>query len=111
MSRKYGFSKGVLSRTCEALGIRYEHLPELGIPSEERRELNSQADYDALFENYERDHLPEQTSALARIRSWVDEGNRVALTCFELHPHQCHRHCAAEALAERYGQSCEATHL
>lgn len=111
LSRKYGFSKGVLSKTCTALGIRYEHLPELGIPSEERRELKTQKDYDALFETYERHHLPAQAEALARILSWMDEGYRVALTCFELHPHQCHRHCVANAMVERFGETCDLEHL
>ncbi len=36
------------------------------------------------------------------IRSWVTAGERVALTCFERLPQQCHRHCVAEAL-ERLG--------
>lgn len=98
LSRKYGFSKGTLSKTCEGVGIRYEHLPELGIASEERRELNTQADYDALFAVYERESLPKQTAALAKIRGWIEDGERVALTCFEKLPHQCHRHCVAEAL-------------
>ena len=49
LSRKYGFSKGTLSKACEGLGIRYEHIPQLGIASEERRNLETQADYDALF--------------------------------------------------------------
>lgn len=111
LSRKYGFSKGVLSRTCESLDIRYEHLPELGIPGENRRELNSQADYDALFEVYERDHLPTQTEALQRIRKWMDEGHRVALTCFERHPEQCHRHCVAEGLHGLYGKAYTPQHL
>jgi uncharacterized protein (DUF488 family) len=100
LSRKYGFSKGTLSHACENVGIRYEHLPELGIASDQRRELNTQEDYDALFEIYERDSLPHQTAALARIRSWINEGYRVALTCFEKLPHQCHRHCVAEALEQ-----------
>ena len=111
LSRKYGFSKTTLRGACESLGIRYEHLPELGIPSAERRELNTQADYDALFVDYERDSLPLQTEALARIRSWIQEGDRVALTCFELHPHQCHRHCVAEALEAAGGKHLRATHL
>ena len=111
LSRKYGFSKTTLRGACESLGIRYEHLPELGIPSEERRELNTQADYDALFVDYERDSLPLQTEALARIRSWIQEGDSVALTCFELHPHQCHRHCVAEALEAAGGKHLRATHL
>ncbi len=111
LSRKYGFSKGVLSRTCDSLGIRYEHLPELGIPGENRRELNSQADYDALFDTYEQEHLPTQTEALERIRTWIDEGHRVALTCFERQPEQCHRHCVAEGLSKRFGMAYNPQHL
>ena len=111
LSRKYGFSKTTLRGACESLGIRYEHLPELGIPSEERRELKTQADYDALFVDYERDSLPLQTEALATIRAWIKAGDSVALTCFELHPHQCHRHCVAEALEAASGKRLKATHL
>lgn len=111
LSRKYGFSKRTLCTACESLGIRYEHLPELGIPSEERRELKTQGDYDALFEDYERDSLPLQTDALATIRSWIKAGESVALTCFELHPHQCHRHCVAEALEAADGKRLKAKHL
>ena len=110
-SRKYGFSKGTLSKACEGVGIRYEHLPELGIASEERRELITQADYDALFAVYERESLPHQAEPLAQIRSWVKGGERVALTCFEALPHQCHRHCVAEALAHQYGKEMRALDL
>lgn len=98
LSRKYGFSKGTLSNACEGMGIRYEHVSELGIASEERRELHTQADYDALFEVYERETLPKQPKALEKIRGWIRAGERVALTCFEKLPKQCHRHCVAEAL-------------
>jgi hypothetical protein len=98
LSRKYGFSKRTLSSSCEGVGIRYEHLPELGIDGQRRRELETQADYDALFADYERDDLPKQQEALARITAWVRKGERVALTCYESQPHQCHRHCVAEAL-------------
>jgi len=111
LSRKYGFSKGTLSKACGGVGIRYEHLPELGIASEERRELHTQADYDALFVVYERENLPKQASALARIRGWIDDGGRVALTCFEKMPHQCHRHCVAEALERAQGARRATVHL
>ncbi|MGB6222537.1 DUF488 family protein [Haloferula sp.] len=111
LSRKYGFSKGTLSKSCAGVGIRYEHLPELGIASDQRRELNTQADYDALFEDYERDSLPKQTEALEIIRTWITKGERVALTCFEKHPHQCHRHCVAEALEHGGRQRLEAVHF
>ena len=111
LSRKYGFSKGTLSKGCEGVGVRYEHLPELGIASEERRELKTQADYDALFAVYERESLPRQAAALERIRGWVAEGHRVALTCYEHLPQQCHRHCVAKALEQRHGLTYAATHL
>ena len=111
LSRKYGFSKSTLSHACDGVGIRYEHLPQLGIASEERRELKTQADYDALFADYERTSLPAQTDALAQIQSWISSGERVALTCFELHPHQCHRHCVAEALERGRRGKWKAVHL
>jgi uncharacterized protein (DUF488 family) len=111
LSRKYGFSKSTLGKACDGVGIRYEHLPELGIDSEERRDLKTQADYDALFGEYERKSLPKQTEALAEIRNWLKQGERVALTCFELMPQQCHRHCVAEALAYGAGKDLVAVHL
>lgn len=103
ISRKYGFSKGTLSKACEGVGITYEHLPELGIDSSQRQHLETQADYDALFATYERDYLPSKSAALAEIRGWVQAGERVALTCYEHLPGQCHRHCVAEALEGEFG--------
>lgn len=111
LSRKFGFSKKTLASGCEGVGIRYEHLPELGISSDQRQSLDTQADYDALFEEYERTSLPKQGDALAKIRGWVASGERVALTCFEHLPHQCHRHCVADALESQFGKDFAATHL
>ncbi len=111
ISRRYGFSKSALARGCENIGIGYEHLPELGIASSERQGLDTQADYDALFETYERTSLPRQGVALARISALVQEGHRVALTCFEELPEQCHRHCVAEALERAHGATYAPLHL
>jgi len=111
LSRKYGFSKGTLSKACFGVGLRYEHLPELGIASNQRKELKTQADYDVLFEGYEKNDLPKQTSALQTIRNWIKTGDRVALTCFEHSPHQCHRHCVAEALERMDGRAMRPLHL
>jgi uncharacterized protein (DUF488 family) len=112
LSRKYGFSKSTLRQACEGVGIRYEHLPELGIASEDRRELEVQEDYDSLFATYRRVSLPRQGAALARIRHWVEcDGETVALTCFEAQPCQCHRHCVAEALATQGGTRLVPYHL
>jgi uncharacterized protein (DUF488 family) len=112
LSRKYGFSKATLSKACEGVGIRYEHVPELGIDSDKRRNLETQKDYDALFLIYERDSLPQQNAALDRIRQWLMvEKQRVALTCFEELPHRCHRHCVAKTLERNEGLSLTAIHL
>lgn len=111
ISRKYGFSRGTLSKGCDGVGIRYEHLPQLGIASDERRELNTQADYDRLFAKYERDDLPLQTAALTTIADWIRQGARVALTCYERSPAQCHRHCVADALAAGGKFAMEVKHL
>ena len=111
VSRKYGFSKNTLSTACERVGIRYEHLPELGIASDERQDLHNQTDYDALFAAYKRASLPRQTAALKKIAGWVQEGQRVALTCFEHLPEKCHRHCVAEALVRMFGRKFAPQHL
>jgi hypothetical protein len=111
LSRKYGFSKSTLSNGCEGVGVQYEHIPELGISSDQRQNLETQANYDALFVEYERDYLPGHHAALTKIQQWVKDGERVALTCFERLPHQCHRHCVSEAMEQKFGVKFAAKHL
>jgi len=111
LSRKYGFSKSTLARGCVVLGIRYEHLPELGIATETRRGLKAPADYDALFAVYAREWLPRQMEALTKIQCWVEEDERVALTCYERLPELCHRHCVAKAMEKKCGLSFAPRHL
>lgn len=99
ISRKYGFSKTTLDRACSGVGIRYEHLPELGIKSRRRRGLKTEAEFKNLFESYLQTILPNQGDALEKIRAWLQQaGESVALTCFELEAGLCHRHCVADAL-------------
>lgn len=100
ISRKYGFSKTTLARACQGVGIRYEHLPELGIASSLRRNIKDESDLARLFHTYTSRSLPEQPDALQRIRSWLDAGKSVALTCYERDPRHCHRHCVANALRD-----------
>ncbi|MBI5739357.1 MAG: DUF488 domain-containing protein [Nitrospirae bacterium] len=111
LSRKYGFSKVTLSRSCERVGIRYEHLPELGIASEDRKELHTQDDYFALFAVYKHDSLPKQITTLNKIKRWIENGQRVALACYEQLPEHCHRGCVAEALEHQFGTLCAPRHL
>lgn len=97
-SRKFGFSKAILNRACAGVGIKYIHIPELGIDSEKRQELNTQADYNALFDEYESTSLKENWNYLNIIVNLLHQENRVALTCFEKNPLMCHRSRVAKAV-------------
>lgn len=97
-SQKYGFSKAVLSKACDGIGVRYIHIPELGIESNKRQTLNSQKDYDILFNNYENSTLKDNWTYLLGIKKLIQSDKRVALTCFEKNPKQCHRSRVAKYL-------------
>ncbi len=111
VSRKYGFSKKTLKHACEAIHIRYEHLPRLGIPSELRHNLHSQAQYDQLFRAYESDSLSNEGESILRISTWIQSTPCVALVCFERHPEQCHRRVVAKAVEARTAPPFEVAHL
>lgn len=98
VSRRYGFAKKTLATACSRVAIRYEHLPQFGVESADRKNLQTQRDYDTLFESYVACTLPERGPDLATILRWVEAGDRVALTCYEREPHLCHRHCVSDAL-------------
>ena len=98
LSMKYGFSKSQLSHACENLDIKYVHIPDLGIESKCRQELNTQVDYDKLFEQYRRTTLLETTKQQEQLIELVNQYKRVAITCFEANIHQCHRKHLAEAI-------------
>ena len=97
-SMKYGFSKAILQKACEGVGIKYIHIPELGIDSELRQTLKTQNDYDVLFERYEQTTLLNNWKYLLRVREIIYQYGRVSLTCFEKDPKQCHRTRIARAL-------------
>ncbi|MDX1639507.1 MAG: DUF488 domain-containing protein [Balneolaceae bacterium] len=102
MSRKFGFSKSRLQRMCNVLNIRYLHVPELGIASEKRKHLNSREEFDALFREYEKQMLPKREEQLKELYHVYREHGRIALTCYERQPEECHRHKIAEYLIEHY---------
>jgi uncharacterized protein (DUF488 family) len=99
VSRRYGFHKSTLNRLAGNVGIEYVHVPELGIHSENRQELESQADYDALFNVYRAKTLKREGEAI-RLVSKLVEGKPSVLVCMEANPCQCHRSHLAAAVAE-----------
>lgn len=98
LSMKFGFSKTLLKRYCNSLDIEYLHIPEVGINSDKRQELNTQADYDRLFKDYRKTTLCETSAHQKQIFDLLKKFNRIALTCFEAEPCQCHRSHLAEAI-------------
>lgn len=100
LSCKYGFSKRTLAETVTKLGIKYVHIPELGISSEQRQELNTQDDYDRLFASYEKRELANNSASLRHILELLREHRRAAITCFEAKVCMCHRSRVARALSE-----------
>lgn len=110
-SMKYGFSRKQLAGACEGVGIRYEHLPELGIAKDERQELNSQADRDALFARYAKRTLPHTRSEQEHIAQLIAEHGRVAIMCFEHEQQCCHRGTLAQAVVRQPGFTGQLVHL
>jgi len=98
LSMKYGFSKSQLKKYCASLGIDYVHIPEVGIKSDQRQELNIQSDYDKLFAVYRTNNLSNTTSYQSEILNLLKQHKRIALTCFEANICQCHRKHLAEAI-------------
>lgn len=111
LSMKYGFNKNQLKRFCENLGIQYMHFPEVGIQSEQRQELNTQSDYDKLFNAYRKNNLSKTVPTQTIILNLLKEHKRIALTCFEANICQCHRKHLAEAIESLASFEYEVKHI
>jgi len=106
---KYGFSKSQLRNAAEGVGIKYVHLPDLGIESGKRQELHTQSDYDNLFLQYRQVVLTKTYNQQEKIIQLLNTHKLVALTCFEANIYQCHRKHLAEFITGRCG--CELKHI
>lgn len=88
VARRFGFHKSTLNRLSHNLDIKYVHLPEAGIPSEWRSNLNSLSEYERLFERYEQEIITKQK--VKKIAELMTEEPSV-LVCKETNPRYCHR--------------------
>lgn len=111
LSMKYGFSKSQLQNACKGVGIEYIHIPEVGIESDKRQELNTQADYDRLFTYYRANVLKNAIEKQKEILGLLIRKKRIALTCFEANICQCHRKHLAESIAKMDGFDYELKHI
>jgi uncharacterized protein (DUF488 family) len=101
LSRKFGFSYKTLNNLLPKVGIDYIHIPQLGIESNKRQDLDSQESYKKLFDEYETT-LPDREEALNQVLALQKKYQRIALTCFEKSHHECHRHCVSDYLANHH---------
>lgn len=97
-SMKFGFSKKSFSEYVEKAGMKYVHIPELGIPSALRKGLGDSVSHETLFKKYETELLPKQAAAKKRLLDLIIEYPRVALVCFESDHKFCHRNTLVENL-------------
>lgn len=111
LSMKYGFSKSQLKKYCASLGIEYVHIPEVGIQSDQRQELNTQSDYDKLFAVYRKNNLSKTATSQNEILKLLKQHKRIALTCFEANICQCHRKHLAEAIEQLPEFDYEVNHI
>jgi uncharacterized protein (DUF488 family) len=100
-SMKHGFSKKTFKDYIEKAGMKYIHIPELGIPASLRKGLGTSVSHESLFRKYETELLPNHDEAQKRLISLIAEYSRVALVCFESDHHYCHRNTLVEHLQKK----------
>jgi len=96
-SFKPGFSKKWLTIHLPEHNIRYINIPELGIPSKYRKELNGSA----LWHKYDELLMMNENQLLSVAD--IIRNQAAVLMCFEAHPVDCHRSRLAEKLKDITG--------
>jgi uncharacterized protein (DUF488 family) len=101
-SMKFSFTKNKLNNYLGKIGIKYLHIPELGIEGEERKNLITLKDYKELFVKYNEDTL---NNNIDKVKEIIELGNnhRLALMCFEADIETCHRGVIAEKIKSLTG--------
>ncbi len=100
LSRKNGFSKGILSSYLKEARIAYKHYSELGSPKKIRHELRETWDYKTFFKEFQK-HIQDydvknailDVAGLAKVR-------RTAIMCYEKDSSCCHRSIIAKFIAK-----------
>ena len=110
-SRKRGFSKTALAKACERAGIRYEHLPDLGISAERRHLATTDRGRQRMLAEYRRYDLANRPDSLEKILRWAASGESVAVTCFEREAGVCHRSLVAAEVERLGGPNITTEHL
>jgi uncharacterized protein (DUF488 family) len=110
-SMKYGFSKKSFKQYIENAGMKYIHIPELGIPSTMRKGLGESVSHKTLFKTYENKLLPKQETEINQLIDLTNKNERIALVCFEADHQFCHRHTLIEHLQKNKSFKRKVIHL
>lgn len=110
-SMKYGFSKKSFKQYIESAGMKYIHIPELGIPSFMRKGLGESVSHKTLFKAYESKLLPKHETEIKQLIDLTNQNERIALVCFEADHNFCHRHALIEHLQENKSFKRAVIHL
>jgi len=110
-SMKYGFSKKSFKQYIESAGMKYIHIPELGIPSAMRKGLGESVSHKTLFKAYENKLLPKQETEIKQLIDLTNQNERIALVCFEADHQFCHRHTLIEHLQKNKAFKRAVIHL
>lgn len=92
-------SKSNLSQLVERHGMRYVHLPELGVPRDIRAKAIETGSRDAIWQWYDRHVVTPYLQHLDKFLNGLE--HPVALMCVEIDPRECHRHRLFLALESR----------
>jgi uncharacterized protein (DUF488 family) len=93
-------SKTNLSRLVEGRGLRYVHLPELGVPRDIRAKAIAAGNRYPIWEWYDRYVVePYVGKNLHQFLNSLE--HPVALMCTEIDPAECHRHRLFIALEQK----------
>lgn len=98
-SMKFFFTKNKLSSHLENVGIKYIHIPELGIEGDERQNLLTIEDYKILFDKYQKTTIIQEQNKIEDIIK-IGKSNRIALMCFEADINTCHRGIIAKEISK-----------
>jgi len=94
-SMRREFCGSPLMESLKEAGILYVAMPEVGIPSKDRKEMIPAGKLQELFAWYKENVLPGCASYAKRIADYVKQGS-TAVMCYEELPKDCHRKLFAE---------------
>jgi len=101
LSRKNGFSKGILASELKKAGIIYKHYPSLGSPKDIRHQLHNDWNYKKFFEEYKEHIKDKDVQESIRDIEGLSKVRKTVLLCFEKDYKTCHRSIIAEELKKR----------